>query len=212
MLRFKYRYIFIFTLLLILLINIFIKNGHNCLSFLPYGISESSYVTLASEKSFCIGSKDIIKFQTNDKGARILKNKNFIKNLKIFGDSQAIGLEVNNSNEYFLTKKFSDTNFEIYAAPNNGPYESLNRIQDVNFESDELIVFNFNLSVDLYRLNNWDPKNFVSLNETNLKIIHKYPFLNEIFIFYILIFNNNFTLSRNNTNEMQDIFLSLIHI
>ena len=207
MLRFKYRYILILTLLLILLINIYLKIGNNCLSFLPYGISESSYVTLASDKSFCVGNKDIIKFQTNNKGARVLKNNNFIKNLKIFGDSQAVGLEVNNSNEYFLTKKFSETNFEIYAAPNNGPYESLNRIQDVNFESDELIVFNFNLSVDLYRLNNWNPKNFVSLNETNLKIIHKYPFLNEIFIFYSLIFNNNFTLSRNNTNEMQDIFI-----
>ena len=82
MLRFKYRYIFILALLLILLINIFVKNVHNCLSFLPYGISESSYVTLASEKSFCVGSKDIINFQTNDKGARILKNKNFIKNFK----------------------------------------------------------------------------------------------------------------------------------
>ena len=207
MLRFKYRYIFIFTLLLILLINIFLKSVHNCLSFLPYGISESSYVTLASEKSFCVGSKDIINFQTNDKGARILKNENFIKKLKIFGDSQAVGLEVNNTNEYFLTKKFSDTNFEIYAAPNNGPYESLNRIQNLNFENDELIVFNFNLSVDLYRLNNWNPKNFVSLNESNLEIIHKYPFLNEIFIFYSLIFNNNFTLIRNNTDKMQDIFI-----
>ena len=91
MLRFKYRYIFIFTLLLILLINIFIKNGHNCLSFLPYGISESSYVTLASEKSFCVGSKDIIKFQTNDKGARILKNKNFIKNLQSKNPLNTIG-------------------------------------------------------------------------------------------------------------------------
>ena len=208
MLQFKYRYILILGLLLVLLINIFIKNSQNCLSFLPYGISENNYVTLISNQSFCIENTDIIKFQTNEKGARILKNQNSKKNLKIFGDSQAVGLEVNNANEYFLTKQFSNTNFEIYAAPNNGPYESLNRIEYINFKVDELIVFNFNLSVDLYRLDHyWDPEDFVSLTENNLKIIHKYPFLNEIFIFYSLIFNNNFTVNRNNTIEMQEIFI-----
>ena len=204
--RIKFRLI-VFILSFILIFSIYFNFNFTCLSFIPYGISNQNYVTLGANQSFCVKTKNIIiKFITNNKGARIIANHNYI-NIKIFGDSQALGLEVNSYKDYFLNDQFKNNSYEIYAAPNNGPYEVINRINELSFNSDENIIINFNTSVDFYRLKEWYPQNFISLKEKHINSVHKYPFLSDIFILYNLFFKKNFTTQRNNTIEMQNIFL-----
>ena len=202
--RIKFRLI-VFILSFILIFSIYFN--FTCLSFIPYGISNQNYVTLGANQSFCVKTNNnIIKFITNNKGARIITNQNYI-NIKIFGDSQALGLEVNSYRDYFLNDQFKNNSYEIYAAPNNGPYEVINRINELSFNSDENIIINFNTSVDFYRLKEWYPQNFISLKEKHINLVHQYPFLSDIFILYNLFFKKNFTTQRNNTIEMQNIFL-----
>jgi len=206
--QFKIRYFsLIFVLIFTLIIGVYFNYKKLCLSFIPYGVSDFNYVTLGSDKDFCLKIIDkSIKFITNEKGARIIKNKSHA-NLKVFGDSQVLGLEVNSHNDYFLREEFNNNSFEVYAAPNNGPYEVINRINELEFNPNENVVINFNISVDIYRLNDWYPENFISLHEKHIDLIHQVPFLADIFMLYNILFKNNFTIKRSDLFDMQALFL-----
>ena len=188
------------------------SNAKNCLSFLPYGFNES-YVHLPQSAYFCVKQGKILnKYQTDNYGGRLLYGKNLdSKNkIQVFGDSQVLGLEVENIEKHYLNNLYKKNNFVLYAAPNNGPYEVINFLNNNKNILQKKIIVTFNFSTDIYRiLDYWDPKNFVALRDYELDEILEHPFKYRLIVFKNLLLNKNFTISRFDNDKMQNLFLNL---
>lgn len=130
-------------------------------------------------------------------------------NIPVFGDSHALGLDVNSVDQYFLGKIFKDDSFKLFAAPNNGPYQVLEflKINGEKIEVNSEINIVFNGSTDLFRLDlKWDPKKFVIFNDYELEDIKD----SRILYNYKLIkgfLTNKFTYKRPSTERMQSLFI-----
>jgi len=184
-------------------------NAKNCLSFLPYGFNES-YVHLPQSESFCVKQgKNKYEYQTDNYGGRLLYNDEANNKIQVFGDSQVLGLDVDKIDKHYLNTSYKKSNFIIYAAPNNGPYEVINFLNENKKILQKKIIVTFNFSTDLYRISNsWSPENFVALKDYELDEILENPFKYRLIIFKNLFFNKNFTLSRYDNKKMQDLFLN----
>ena len=140
--------------------NLFVPkaDAKSCLSFLPYGFNES-YVHLPQSASFCVKQgKTIIKYQTDNYGGRLLGDETVNNKIQVFGDSQVLGLDVENIEQHYLNTLYKKNNFVIYAAPNNGPYEVINFLNKNKKILQKKIIVTFSFSTDLYRiLNYWNP-------------------------------------------------------
>ena len=183
-------------------------NAKNCLSFLPYGFNES-YVHLPQSTSFCVKQgKTKYTYKTDNYGGRLLYNNNANNKIQVFGDSQVLGLDVEKIEQHYLNTLYKKTNFIIYAAPNNGPYEVINFLNQNKKILQKKIIVTFSFSTDLYRiLNYWSPENFVALKDYELDEILENPFKYRLIVFKNLLLNKNFTLSRYDNKKMQEIFL-----
>ena len=158
---------------------------------------------------FCIKyNKKKLSFKTDNLGGRIFLQKK--EYLQVFGDSQVLGLDIEEQKEHYL-KKYYEEDLVLYAAPNNGPNEVL-RFIDINQDIiDDKIIINLNLAVDLFRiLPNHNFKEFVALKDHEIDIVLKYPIRYRFIIFKNLLFKKYFTISRKNDQEMRDLFLSLV--
>ena len=185
------------------------SNAKNCLSFLPYGFNES-YVHLPQSASFCVKQgKTKYTYKTDNYGGRILYNDNANNEIQVFGDSQVLGLDVNKIEQHYLNTVYKKSNFIIYAAPNNGPYEVINFLNQNKKILQKKIIVTFSFSTDLYRiLNYWNPENFVALKDYELNEILENPFKYRLIVFKNLLLNKNFTVSRYDNKKMQDLFLN----
>ena len=184
-------------------------DAKGCLSFLPYGFNES-YVHLPQSASFCVKQgKTIIKYQTDNYGGRLLSDETVNNKIQVFGDSQVLGLDVENIEQHYLNILYKKNNFVIYAAPNNGPYEVINFLNKNKKILQKKIIVTFSFSTDLYRiLNYWNPENFVALKDYELNEILENPFKYRLIVFKNLLLNKNFTVSRYDNKKMQDLFLN----
>jgi len=196
--------IFIFSILFVSK-----ADANGCLSFLPYGFNES-YVHLPQSASFCVKQGKIInKYQTDNYGGRLLNDEALNNKIQVFGDSQVLGLDIENIEQHYLNALYKKNNLVIYAAPNNGPYEVINFLNKNKKILQKKIIVTFNFSTDLYRiLDYWDPKDFVALKDYELDEILEYPFKYRLIVFKNLLFNKNFTLSRFDNKKMQKLFLN----
>ena len=171
---------------------------------MPFGHNDN-YVQLPEESEFCVkyGDKNLI-FKTDKEGGRYFVNsKNNI--IQIFGDSQILGLDIQNQQRHFLSHYYSE-NLIIYAAPNNGPYEALNFIILNQEKIKKKIIISFNLSVDMFRLfPDWDIQNYVALRDDQLNDILDNPYKYRLIILKSLITNKFFTISRKNQNDARII-------
>ena len=175
---------------------------------MPFGHNDN-YVQLPEESEFCVkyGDKNLI-FKTDIEGGRYFVNsKNNI--IQVFGDSQILGLDIQNQQRHFLSQYYPE-NLIIYAAPNNGPYEVLNFIILNQEKIKKRIIISFNLSVDIFRIfPDWDIKNYVALRDYQLHDILDKPYKYRLVILKSLITNKFFTISRKNQNEMQELFQNI---
>ena len=184
-------------------------DAKNCLSFLPYGFNQI-YVHLPQNASFCVKQGKVTnKYQTDNYGGRLLYDEALNNKIQVFGDSQVLGLDIENVRQHYLNALYKKNNLIIYAAPNNGPYEVINFLNRNKKILQKKIIVTFNFSTDLYRvLDYYDPRNFVALKDYELNEILKHPFKYRLIIFKNLIFNKNFTLSRYDNKKMQNLFLN----
>ena len=184
-------------------------NAKNCLSFLPYGFNES-YVHLPQSASFCVKQgKTKYTYKTDNYGGRILYNDNANNKLQVFGDSQVLGLDVDKIEQHYLNTVYKKSNFIIYAAPNNGPYEVINFLNQNKKILQKKIIVTFSFSTDLYRiLNYWNPENFVALKDYELDEILENSFKYRLIVFKNFLLNKNFTLSKYDNKKKQDLFLN----
>ena len=193
----------------ILILFISKVNAKDCLSFLPYGFNDF-YVHLPENKTFCVKEANISReYKTDNFGGRLLHNDLFDNKIQVFGDSQVLGLDIENIKQHYLHKIYKNSNFIIYAAPNNGPYEVINFLNINKNILNKKIVVTFNFSVDIYRVSyNWDPKNFVALRDDEIDEILEHPLKYKLIIFKNMLLNKNFTIARLNNKEMQNFFLN----
>ena len=185
-------------------------DAKSCLSFLPYGFNKS-YVHLPQSASFCVKQgKTIKKYQTDNYGGRLLINGQVLSNkIQVFGDSQVLGLEIENIEKHYLNTLYKKKSLIIYAAPNNGPYQVINFLNSNKKILQKNIIVTFNFSTDIYRvLDYYNPEDFVALKDYELDEILENPFKYRLIIFKNLLFNKNFTLSRYNNKKMQNLFLN----
>ena len=184
-------------------------NAKSCLSFLPYGFNES-YVHLPQSASFCVKQgKTKYTYKTDNYGGRILYNDNANNKLQVFGDSQVLGLDVDKIEQHYLNTVYKKSNFIIYAAPNNGPYEVINFLNQNKKILQKKIIVTFSFSTDLYRiLNYWNPENFVALKDYELDEILENSFKYRLIVFKNFLLNKNFTLSKYDNKKKQDLFLN----
>ena len=198
-------------LLITLIYFILFTNSSNakiCLSFLPYGFNES-YVHLPQSASFCVKQgKTKYEYKTDNYGGRLLYKDEANNKIQVFGDSQVLGLDVDKIEEHYLNTLYKK-NFIIYAAPNNGPYEVINFLNQNKKILHKKIIVTFSFSTDIYRiLNYWNPENFVALKDYQLDEIMENPFKYRLVVFKNLLLNKNFTLIRYDNKKMQDLFLN----
>ena len=182
------------------------------MSFLPYAFNES-YVHLPQSASFCVKQGKIInKYQTDKYGGRLLYSEALNNKIQVFGDSQVLGLDIEQVEQHYLNTLYKKNNFIIYAAPNNGPYEVINFLNKNKKILQKKIIVTFNFSTDIYRIANyWEPKNFVALREYELDEVLEHPFKYRLIVFKNLLLNKNFTLSRYDNKKMQNLFLNSNH-
>ena len=194
-----------FLVILILFTNKL--NAKNCLSFLPYGFNDY-YVHLPQNASFCVKEgKFFYNYKTDNYGGRLFYNKSLNEQIQVFGDSQVLGLDVEKIEQHFLYRVYKNKNFVIYAAPNNGPYEVINFLNQNKKILKKKIIIVFNFSVDIFRIGyNWNPKNYVALKDYELDEILDHPLKYNWIIFKNLLSNRNFTLKKYNNHKMQNLF------
>ena len=196
--------------IVIILIFLFLPindlKSKECIKFLPFGHNDN-YVHLPINSNFCIkyGEKNLA-FNTDNFGGRYFQYKKNI--LQIFGDSQVIGLDIEDQKDHFLSNYFNN-NFIIYAAPNNGPYEVINFLSINNNILNKKIVISFNLSVDLFRIYpDWDINNYVAIKSDQLNEILFNPYKYKILVAKSLLSNKFFTVARKNNEQMQLLFMN----
>ena len=159
-----------------------------CFSFIPYGTSDG-YVSLPFERKLCFKYSDrYIEMKTNKFGARLFDAGEYEQTALVFGESQLLGLDVSDTDgQHDLSDLFSDHNFEIYAAPNNGPFEALKKVNDLGQQItivNKTVVVGFNFGTDIFRIrSNWDPRNFVPVNLEILNWTFMIPGLHDILLF-----------------------------
>ena len=176
---------------------------------MPYGFNDS-YVHLPQSTSFCVKYRKLThQYETDNYGGRLLFSGALNNKIQVFGDSQVLGLDVDNIEQHYLSLLYKNHDFVIYAAPNNGPYQVINFLNKNKQILKKKIIVTFNFSTDLYRiLDYYDPKNFVALKDYELDEILERPFKYKLIIFKNLLINKNFTLSKYDNKKMQNIFLN----
>ena len=198
--------------------NLFANEIKNCFSYIPYAYN-SLYVTLPNNKDICyyFDTKKI-KLKTNANGGRIISNKGSGAEIIAFGESQLLGLDWpqnKNNDPHDLEVLFPEQKITAYAAPNNGPYEWLRRIDileknNTNYFQDKEIVLGFNYGSDIFRIrNNWKPEIVIPFNENDLKYITKSIFLYELFIIKARLFGKFFQKKSFKSSEIISEYLSI---
>ncbi len=197
----------ILIIIFFLILTITDLKSKECIEFLPFGHNEY-YVHLPTQSQFCVkyGKKDLT-FKTDNLGGRYFKSDS--TKLQVFGDSQVLGLDIDDQNKHFLSQYYKE-DFIIYAAPNNGPYEVINFILFNSKKINRKIIIHFNLSVDLFRIYpGWSINNFVALRDDQLNEILERPYKYRLIILKNLFTNKFFTVSRKNQKQMQNLFNNL---
>ena len=148
------------------------------------------FVSLPFEREFCFKNSDrYIEMKTNRFGARLLDAGEYEQTALAFGESQLLGLDASDTDgQHDLSALFSNHNFEIYAAPNNGPFEALEKVNDLGQKitiDKNTVVVGFNFGTDIFRIrSNWDPRNFVPVDLEVLNWIFVIPGLHDILLFH----------------------------
>ena len=130
-----------------------------------------------------------INYKTNKLFARVISNS-VDKNNKIyaFGDSQLLGIDWDTSyyEKHDLSKIYKKSDISIFAAPNNGPFQSINFTNYILMNSNtkiKHIVYTLNYGNDIFRLQKkWNLKNFVPLESDDLSKIMSNPSLYDLIL------------------------------
>jgi len=209
------------TIILVIIVNpvsLFANEIKNCFSYIPYAFN-SLYVTLPNNKDICYYyDTKKIRLKTNTNGGRIISNEGSGTEIIAFGESQLLGLDWPQNKKddpHDLETLFPEQKITAYAAPNNGPYEWLRKIDilennNINYFQDKEIVLGFNYGSDIFRIrDSWNPEIVIPFNENDLKYITKSIFLYELFIIKARLFGKSFQKKSFKSSEIISEYLSI---
>jgi hypothetical protein len=208
--KFKFRLPLVFILLTIIIVITFNVLG-TCLSFLPYGYN-GFFVHLPKNEQFCVSSPDgNTIYRTDVRGARIISGKNVEVPVYAFGESQL--LEIFPSaigKKHALRSLYEKKTLIIHAAPNNGPFESVEYLKYVlRTTSAEKIVIGFNFGTDVFRIiPGWKTKKSVSLDSDQLTTVMMFPFWYEFKILIDTLRGEFFTYDRPDLARTRNYYMS----
>ena len=199
------------SLFALLLGALIISYNHlGCLSFVPFGYN-GSYIHLPKDSEFCVESGDGgIYYKTNEYGARIISGTHPDAKVRhLFGESQLLELDNNGKTPFHsLRKYYPSEELHIFAAPNSGPFETLEYIKafkEENVTDSITVVFNF--ATDIFRiLPYWDPEDFVLLSSDDLELVINAPIIYDFLLLSSIILDEHFTLSRPDNKKLREIF------
>ena len=207
MLLFKKTSLIIFIITIIIISSFMLLNKIACFSVSPYGYI-NGYSSLPFSSNYCLKDNYTnINFITDNFGARLLTNNENKNSIKVFGDSQVLGLDVGQKSYHYLDRIHPKKNLIIFAAPNNGPYEVLNSLE-LNTLGNEKIIITFNSSTDIFRIrDSWSLYDYVSLDINKAKYFVSFPIIYDFFQWYkFATKEKNSELSNN--NRMQSLFIN----
>jgi len=185
-----------------------------CFSFIPYGMSDG-FVSLPFDREFCFKySNRYIEMKTNRFGARLLDAGHYEQTALAFGESQLLGMDASDTDgQHDLSALFSDHNFEIYAAPNNGPFEALERVNDLGQQitiGNKTVVVGFNFGTDIFRIrSNWDPRNFVPVDSEVLNWTFMIPGLHDILLFHARLKGVKFGSTVSDSDSVRKYYFAM---
>ena len=157
--------------------------------------------------------------KTNEFGARIVEEKDGGESIIAFGESQLLGLDYSDgAAPHDLHLIFPNSNLEIYAAPNNGPFEVSNQI--IHLEQKSLrgngwltgknIVIGFNYGTDIFRITDgWDPGRFVPLEKNDLEKIFFIPGYHDLLLLKARIAGKKFGSTVSNASKTIDYYFKI---
>ena len=150
---------------------------------------------------------------TDDLGGRIIKRGGVPKKIIAFGESQLLGLDLSDLKpkvKHDLSVLFPSSSITIYAAPNNGPLQSLQQIKKVHsFKSlaNKDIVVGFNFGTDIFRIqDHWDPENFVPMNMSQLNRSFSIPGYHDIILFLARLRGVKFGGTESNSKSIRKLY------
>jgi len=178
---------------------------------LPYGYN-SFFVHLPKHEQFCVSSPDGNTFyKTDDRGGRIISGKELAPPIYAFGESQLLEIFPNTQEKlHALQSLYKKKTLLIYAAPNNGPFESVEYLKYIlKTVSPKQIVIGFNFGTDVFRIiPGWKPKNAVTLDSNQLPTVMMFPFWYEIKILIGAIKGNFFSSKSPDLRHIRNYYMS----
>ena len=173
------------------------------------------FVSLPFDREFCFKYSDrYIKMKTNRFGARLLDAGEYEQTALAFGESQLLGLDASDTDgQHDLSALFSNHNFEIYAAPNNGPFEALEKVNDLGQQitiDKKTVVVGFNFGTDIFRIrSNWDPRNFVPVDLEVLNWIFVIPGLHDILLLHARLRGVKFGSTVSDSDNVRKYYFAI---
>ena len=208
--RKKIRRSLFFIVLISVLVVTFNIFG-TCLSFLPYGYN-GFFVHLPIQEQFCVASPDGNTFYTTDaRGARIIIGEKLEEPIYAFGESQLLEIFPNPDGKgHALQSLYENKTLNIHAAPNNGPFESVEYLKYIlRTTSPKKIVIGFNFGTDVFRIiPGWKTKNHVSLDGDQLSTVMLFPFWYEIKVLLGTIKGKYFSSNYPNIDHIRNYYMS----
>jgi hypothetical protein len=204
---------------IIIFFFILTNNLYACFSFLPYAFN-GKFAYLPKNMEICFNKNDgEIVFTTNMDGARVIESNEIDDDsmpLYIFGDSQILGIDWSDDNKklkHDIAMEFPDRSMIIFAAPNNGPFQTLERLKNLfKNSSNEVkeVIIGFNYGTDIFRVNkNWKAENFIPLDEDSLESVLKSPFVYDLIIIKGMLEGKYFTMTNDIAESNLNQFLSV---
>lgn len=185
-----------------------------CFSFIPHGYT-GQFVSLPKNRDFCFKySGNYTRMKTNQNGGRKLVFGGSKETAVAIGESQLLGMDVSDYGKgHDLNRIFPGYNFDVYAAPNNGPYEALAQVGRLSNElsiAERDVVVGFNYSTDIFRIRrHWRPQNFVALNASDLEWIFYIPMYHEVLLLNARLSGVKFGSAVSNASATLNYYFSM---
>jgi len=186
----------------------------NCFSFIPHGYT-GKFVSLPKDREFCFKyAGKYNRMKTNQNGGRILLFDRSKETVVAIGESQLLGMDISkDSKTHDLHRIFPGYNFDVYAAPNNGPYQALAQVDRLSKElsiKERDIVVGFNYGTDIFRIRKrWRPENFVPMSANDLERIFYIPMYHEFLLIKARLLGVKFGSTVSNSKATLNYYFSM---
>ena len=127
---------------------------------------------------------------TDEFGGRKVRGVAYGNEIIAFGESQILGLDFSDKEKvakHDLSVLFPSSRITIYAAPNNGPLQTIEQIREIYrlkpFTGKNLVI-GFNYGTDIFRIDpDWKPEKFVPLDMSQLQRSFDIPGYHDVALF-----------------------------